>query len=151
MFMSGKAATKGARPMSATENITIARRFFAEQDRRKGPPPDELCAPSYTMRVPGFPPLDHAGHAELGKAFYAAFPDLAQTIDDAFANDEQAALRFTITGTHQGELMGMPPTGKQIAISAIATFHIVDGKVVELHEIFDQMGMMQQLGAIPSL
>ena len=137
--------------MSANENITIARQFFAEQDRRKGPPPDELCAPGYTMHVPSFPPMDRASHAELGKAFYAAFPDLRQTIEDAFATDEQAALRFTITGTHQGELMGMPPTGKHIAISAIAMFRIVEGKVVELHEIFDQMGMMQQIGAIPSL
>lgn len=136
--------------MSTTENIAIARRFFAEQDRRKGPPADDLCAPDYTMHVAGFPPLDLAGHTELAKAFYTAFPDLTQTIDDAFADETKAALRFTITGTHQGDLMGLEPTGKSVAISAMATFHIVGGRVKELHEIFDQLGMMQQLGAIPS-
>ena len=136
--------------MSAEENVTIARRFFAEQDRRKGPLPPELCAPGYTVHVPGFPPMDLADHSELAKAFYAAFPDLKQTIDDAFAEGEKAVLRFTITGTHQGELMGLPPTGKQVAVSGIAMFHIVGGTVAELHEIFDQMGLMQQIGAMPS-
>ena len=136
--------------MSAQENITIARRFFAEQDRRKGSLPPELCAPGYTAYVAGFPPMDLVGHTELAKAFYAAFPDLTQTINDSVADEEKVALRSTVTATHQGELMGMAPTGKQIAISAMAMFHIVEGKVTELHEIFDQMGMMQQIGAIPS-
>jgi steroid delta-isomerase-like uncharacterized protein len=111
---------------------------------------DELSAPGYTAHIAGFPPMDLAGHAELAKAFYGAFPDLTQTIDDAVADEEKAVLRFTVTGTHQGELMGMPPTGKQIKISGMAMFQIVGGKVKELHEIFDQMGMMHQIGAIPS-
>ena len=53
--------------------------------------------------------MDLAGQAELGKVFYAAFPDITQTIDDAFADEEKVAVRFTIAGTHQGELMGVPP------------------------------------------
>ena len=136
--------------MSAEENVTIARRFFAEQDRRKGPPADELCAPGYTAHIAGFPPMDLAGHAELAKAFYAAFPDLTQTIDDAFAVEEKATVRFTATATHQGELMGLAPTGKQVAISGMAVLHIGGGKVEELHEVFDQLSLMQQIGAIPS-
>src|SRR5205823_1673333 len=91
-----------------------------------------------------------ACHAELGKVFYTAFPDLTQTIDEAFADEAKAAVRFTANGTPQGELMGIAHTGKQIAISSMAMFHIVEGKVEEFHEIFDQMGMMQQIGAIPS-
>jgi predicted ester cyclase len=136
--------------MSAEENVTIARRFFAEQDRRKGPLPPELAAPGYTAHVPGFPPMDLAGHSDLARAFYAAFPDLTQTIDDAFAGDDKAALRFTITGTHQGELMGHAPTGNRIAIAGIALFHIVGGKVAALHEVFDQLGLLQQIGALPA-
>jgi len=136
--------------MSAEENVTIARRFFAEQDRRKGPLAAELCASGYTARVPGFPPMDLAGHSELAKVFYGAFPDLTQTIEDAFADDQKAAVRFTATGTHQGELMGLAPTGKQVVISGIAMLRIVGGKVEEFHEIFDQMGLMQQIRAIPA-
>jgi steroid delta-isomerase-like uncharacterized protein len=94
--------------------------------------------------------MDLAGHTEFAKAFYAAFPDLKHTINDGVANEGKAVLRFTITGTHQGELMGMPLTGKPIAISGMAMFHIAGGKVEELHPIFDQMGMMQQIGAVPS-
>jgi predicted ester cyclase len=136
--------------MSAEENVTIACRFFAEQDRRKGPLAPELCAPGYTAHIAGFPPMDLAGHTALAQAFYAAFPDLTQMIDDAFADDEQAALRCTITATHQGDLMGLAPTGKPITITAMATFRIVGGQVAELHEIFDQLGLMQQIGAIPA-
>ena len=49
---------------------------------------------------------------ELAKVFHGAFPDIQQTIEDAVADDEKAAVRFSATGTHKGELMGMPPTGK---------------------------------------
>jgi steroid delta-isomerase-like uncharacterized protein len=136
--------------MASEENVTIARRFFAEQDRRKGPLAPEICAPGYTVHVPGFPLMDLAGHTEFAKAFYAAFPDLKHTIEEAFATEEKAAVRFTITGTHQGELMGIPASGKPIEISGIAIFHIVGGKVEQLYPNFDQIGMMQQIGAIPS-
>ena len=136
--------------MASEENVTIARRFFAEQDRRKGPLAPEICASGYTVHVPGLPPMDLAGHTEFAKAFYAAFPDLKHTIEEAFATEEKAAVRLTLTGTHQGELMGIPATGKPIEISVIAIFHIVGGKLEQLYPIFDQMGMMQQIGAIPS-
>ncbi|MBI1878029.1 MAG: ester cyclase [Chloroflexi bacterium] len=122
--------------MSAEENVTIARRFIAEQDRRKGPPPDELCAPDYTAYLLSLPPMDLAGHAQLAKVFYGAFPDLTQTVDDVFANEEKAAVRYTVTGTHQGELMGLAPTGKQIAVAGMMTFRIVGGTTVrELWEL----------------
>jgi predicted ester cyclase len=136
--------------MSAEENVTIARRFISEQDRRKGPPPDELCAPGYTARILSLPPMDLAGHAGMAKVFYAAFPDLTQTIEDAFADDEKAAVRYTLTGTHRGDLMGLAPTGKKIAVAGMMTFHIVGGKVTESSCIIDQMALMQQLGAIPA-
>lgn len=136
--------------MSAEENVAIACRFIEEQDSRKGPPPDELCAPGYIARILSLPPMDLAGHAGLAEVFYAAFPDLKQTIDDVFANEEKAAVRYTLTGTHHGELMGLAPTGKQVAVSGMMTFHIVGGKVVESSCIIDEMALMQQIGAIPS-
>jgi len=136
--------------MSAEENVAIARRFIAEQDKRKGPPPDELCASGYTAHILSLPPTDLAGHAEMAKGFYAAFPDLKQTIDDVFANEEKAAVRYTITGTHQGDLMGLAPTGKPIKIAGTMTFRILGGKVVESSCLIDEMALMQQIGAIAS-
>ncbi|MBI4504879.1 MAG: ester cyclase [Chloroflexi bacterium] len=136
--------------MSAEENVAIARRFIAEQDRRKGPLPPELCAPDYTTRILSLPPMDLAGHEGMAKVFWAAFPDLTQTIEDVFANEEKAAVRFTMTGTHQGDLMGLAPTGKQIKIAGTMTFHIVGGRVKESSCMIDEMALMQQIGAIPS-
>jgi predicted ester cyclase len=144
-----KVLLRGITPMSAQENIDIARHFFAEQDRLKGLVPEELVTPDYTAHIVGFPPMDFASHSELNKAFYGGFPDLKQTIDDSLADEGKAALRFTITGTHQYELMGIEPSGREINVAGIAIFHIVDGKVAQLHEIVDHTGMMQQLRPIP--
>ena len=94
--------------------------------------------------------MDRAGHEQMCRMFWAAFPDLAQTIEDAFGDGEKVAVRYVARGTHTGELMGMPPTGREVAIAGISTFRIVDGKTEEANCIIDQMGMMQQLGAIPT-
>lgn len=136
--------------MSAKENIAIARRFIEEQDKRKGPPPEELCAPDYTAHILSLPPMDFAGHAGMAQVFWGAFPDLTQNIDDVFADEEKAAVRYTMTGTHEGDLMGFAPTGKKIKIAGAMTFHIVGGKVKESSCIIDEMALMQQIGAIPS-
>ena len=135
--------------MSREENLRIARRFVEEQDRRKGPPPEELCAPGYTAHILSLPPMDLAGHAEMAKVFYAAFPDLTQTIVDAFSDDEKAAVRYTVTGTHTGPLMGLAPTGKPIRVAGVMMFRIAGGKVTESSCLIDEMALMQQIGAIP--
>ena len=135
--------------MTAPENIEIARRFLAEEDKR-GEPPAELCAPGFTALIAGFPPMDLAGVTGLAHVFYSAFPDIKQTVVDAVTDDEKVAVRFSATGTHTGELMGIPPSGKQINIGGMCLFHISDGKVTEWAEVFDQMSLMQQIGAIPT-
>ena len=135
--------------MTTEENATLARRFLAEEDRL-GAPPADLCAPGFSALIAGFPPMDLAGVTELAKAFYGAFPDIKQTIEDVVADENKAAVRFSATGTQTGELMGMPPSGKQISISGMAIFHIANGKVTEWAEVFDQMTLMQQIGAIPT-
>jgi len=94
--------------------------------------------------------MDLAGVAGLAKVFYGAFPDIKQTVEAVVADENMAALRFSATGTHTGELMGMPPTGKQINISGMCMFQINGGKVTEWAEVFDQMTLMQQIGAIPT-
>lgn len=75
--------------MSVEDKVAIARRFIAEQDTGKGPPPEELCAAGYTTHILSFPPMELAG---LAKVFHAAFPDLKQTIEDVLANEEMGLL-----------------------------------------------------------
>jgi len=75
-----------------------------------------------------------------------AFPDIKFTIEELIAQGDKVAERFTVRGTHQGELQGIPPTGKQIKITSIDIARYVDGKMVERWGQPDFLGMMMQLG-----
>lgn len=90
------------------------------------------------------------GSKMFASMFVSAFPNLHVTIDDLVAEDNKTVLRWTARGTHRGELMGIPPTGKDICITGMAIDRFVGGKSVEHWEILDQLGMMQQLGVIPA-
>lgn len=83
-------------------------------------------------------------------AFFAAFPDLQVQIGDLIVEDDKLVARWTAQGTHQGELMGVPPTGKSAAVAGIAIDRFENGQSVEHWEVFDQMGLMVQLGVIPA-
>ena len=136
--------------MLADENKRIAQRFFQEQDRLRGGPADELCAPGYTAEIGGNPPMDLPGHKHFSQMFYGAFPDLYHVVEETVADAKAVVACFTLHGTHTRDFMGIPATGKPVTISAMALFHIVNGKVVRLHGQFDQLGMLQQLGVIPA-
>ena len=82
--------------------------------------------------------------------FRSAFPDFHVTIEDQIAEGDRVATRWTMRGTHEGEFRGISPTGKQITVTGIGIFRFSDGKVVESWDNFDQLGMMRQLGVIPS-
>jgi predicted ester cyclase len=135
--------------MSADANHAVGRRFFAEQDRLRGGPAADLCAPSYTAHIAGNPPIDLAGHQAFARAFYAAFPDMSHTVDDTVADDERVAVRFTLRGTQTGDFMGIPATGRPVELGAMAILHVAGGRVTSLRAGFDQLGMLRQLGVLP--
>jgi steroid delta-isomerase-like uncharacterized protein len=90
-----------------------------------------------------------SGHEEYRgwvTMYITAFPDLHLTIEDQVAEGNKTVNRLTARGTHQGDLMGIPPTGKQIEIGGMFIVRIVGGKVVEEWGLVDVMGMMRQLG-----
>ena len=80
---------------------------------------------------------------------HAASPDTRVTIEDLIAEGDKVVCRFTASGTHQGEFMGIPPTGKQFTIMEIRIYRITGWKIVECWGLFDEMGMMRQLGLVP--
>ena len=125
-------------------------KFFEEQDRLRGGPADELCGESYKAQIAGFPAMDLAGHKQFATAFYGAFPDLTHTIEDVIAEGDRAAVRFRLTGTHSGEFMGAPASGKAVDVGAMVLMDIDSGKVTELRGEFDEAGMLRQMGALPS-
>jgi len=87
---------------------------------------------------------------QLVSMYRTAFPDTKLTIEDQIAEGDQVVTRWTAAGTHQGELFGMPGTGKQARVTGIFIDRVIDGKIVESWGEFDALGMMQQLGAIPA-
>ena len=80
----------------------------------------------------------------------AAFPDLHVDVKDLIAEGEKLVTRYSVHGTHKGELMGIPPTGKEVSITGVAIDRFENGLSVEHWEIIDQVGLMQQIGAIPT-
>ncbi len=90
------------------------------------------------------------GFKQLISMLRSAFPDLNSTVEDLIAEGDKVVGRVTASGTHKGELMGIAPSGNQVTISEIHIIRIAGGKVVEHWGIVDQLGLMQQIGAIPS-
>jgi predicted ester cyclase len=90
------------------------------------------------------------GTKMFASMFFTAFPNLQVTIEDLVAEDNKTVLRWSAQGTHQGDLMGIPPTSKDIFITGMAIDRFEGDKSVEHWEILDQIGMMQQLGVIPA-
>jgi steroid delta-isomerase-like uncharacterized protein len=80
----------------------------------------------------------------------SAIPDLHITLEDDIAEGDKVVSRWSAQGTHQGELMGIAPTGNQVIITGITIHRIEEGKIVEEWENWDALGLMQQIGAIPS-
>jgi len=141
---------KGELSMSTEHNKAIARRFFLEQDRRKGPLDPDIVAADYIACIGSNPSMDIAGHSGFGEMFYRGFPDIYHTIDDVIADRDTAVVRFTLRGVQSGDFMGIPATGNPIEVSAIAILQFANGRVAQLTAQFDQLGMLQQLGVIPS-
>lgn len=80
----------------------------------------------------------------------AAFPDRQLTIDDVVAEGDRVVVRTTVTGTHQGEMQGIPATGNSVTQPSITIFRLANGKIVEGWFAADNLSMMQQLGVIPA-
>jgi steroid delta-isomerase-like uncharacterized protein len=99
-------------------------------------------APSQTPGIAGF--------KQVVEIFRTAFPDLKVTVEDTIAEGNKVVARQSYTGTHKGELFGIPPTGKHVMVREVQIATFSNGKVVEHREFADEMGLMQQLGVIPT-
>lgn len=135
--------------MSDQSIDTLGKRFFQSQDAARGGPSSEFVTENYTISLAGNPTMDLAGHDQFGKAFYAGFPDLYHTFEEPIVQGNRIVQPFVLNGTHSADFMGIPATGKKIRVEAIGIFELVDGRVDKLHGVFDQLGMMRQLGVIP--
>jgi steroid delta-isomerase-like uncharacterized protein len=111
---------------------------------------DEICSPEFVNHSapPGLP-ADCEGIKIVTAMFRGAFPDSYFSVEDMIAEGDEVVTRKTFHGTHEGEFMGIPPSGRTVNVSLIDVVRISEGRVVEHWSVGDNLGMMQQLGVIP--
>ena len=114
---------------------------------------DELASSDSVLHDPNYPQPVHGaeGLKQYIRTFRTAFPDVHFTIEDMVGEGDTVAVRHTARGTHQGELFGIPPTGKQLTVTGMTCQRFVNGKPVEIWVNADNLGMLQQLGVIPAM
>jgi steroid delta-isomerase-like uncharacterized protein len=135
--------------MSA-ENEALVRRFFDEFcNEHRADVADEIVAPDYVSHGPQAPPAVGPDGVKARVAVYQDSLDGHWQIDDLFSAGDRVVTRWTGTGTHVGELMGLAPTGKPIAVEAITVHRIADGQIAEEWTVWDALGLLQQVGAVP--
>jgi len=138
--------------MSADANRTLAQRFY-EEVWNKGnlDAVTDLMTSDFVDHAapPGFP-TGPEGAKQVFIMYRNAFPDFRLSVEDLIAEDDKVVARWVTHGTHQGELMGIPPTGKAVTVTGIDVFRLAGGKIAEHWAEFDTLGMMQQLGVIPA-
>ena len=138
--------------MSTEENKAIVRHYLDEVwNKGNVSIIDEVMAPTYARYMNASRAyLDRERQKQRISGIRKAFSELALTLEDITAEGEKVTIRVTLHGTHTGNFMGVPATGKQIAIEAIDILRLVDSKVVEHWGVMDTFGLMQQLGVIPA-
>ena len=115
---------------------------------------DELVADDFVNHDPSIPPEVPGGPEGLkmfAQVYITAFPDLKIKVDDQVAEGDKVVSRWSASGTHEGELMGIPATGKQSEVTGITIDRIVGGKIVESWNNWDTLGLLQQLGVVPQI
>jgi steroid delta-isomerase-like uncharacterized protein len=134
-------------------NKTIVRRLYQEVwNERKLEVADELLSASHALQDPS------VSGSQTGPEWYkqrvmeltTVFPDLSFTIEDTIAEGERVAVCWTISGTHQGEFMEIPPTGREISVEGITIHHIKHGKILDSYARWDALSLLQQLGVVLS-
>ncbi len=138
-----------------SENKNLSRRFIEELwNQGKLAVIDELIAPNatfYDASVPGGKFTGPEGMRQFYQIYKGAFPDVRITINDQIAEGDKVCTRWTATGTHKGDLMGTAPTGKSATVTGVDIGRYQGGKVVESWGSYDMLGLLQQLGVVPSM
>jgi steroid delta-isomerase-like uncharacterized protein len=133
------------------QNKATARRFYEAWTSGDLDAYDEIMAPEaqdHDTQNPNAGTLGPEGAKRTSEMYRNAFSDSRFEIEQQFDDGDYVITRWTATGTNDGELMGMPPTGKPVTITGITIDRFEDGKVVEGWTNWDTLGMMQQLGVI---
>jgi hypothetical protein len=147
------ASNADSRPTSIETNVAAVRRFWDGFNAHNLAAWDEVCSVTFVNHDPGLPTPD-ADLPTIKQAIgglLAAFPDMQSSEDDLIADEEAVVVRRTMRGTHQGEFMGIAPTGRAVTFTGIWFARLNNGRLHEQWVSFDALGLIRQLGAIPEL
>ena len=137
--------------MSTEDNKALTRRAYEALNQRNWAAFAELVTPDFVLHNASMTIQGLEAYKQFLSMYHAAFPDANVTIEDMIAEGDTVVVRQTFSGTHTGELMGILPTGKQISGTGIQITRIANGKAVEQWFNGDDLGLVQQLGMVPSM
>ncbi|HXR32609.1 MAG TPA: ester cyclase [Verrucomicrobiae bacterium] len=138
----------------STENKNIVRRLYDEVwNKRKLDLVPELISPSHALLDPllSGSQVGPEPYRRRIQEFAASFPDLRFTLDDLIAEKEKVAAAWVFSGTHKGDFMNIPATGKKVSVEGITIHYIRNGKILDSNARWDAMGLLRQLGALPAI
>jgi len=138
--------------MTAETNKAVMRRFVEFINTGSEKLADELISPNAIFHVPGRaePMRGPAGYLAIIGMMRGGFPDIQWTLEEMIAENDKVAARFTMRGTHRGIFLGVPPTGKTIAVQAMNFYRLSAAQFVEERGQPDLLGLLQQIGAVPT-
>ncbi len=134
---------------TSEENEAVVRACFENASQGNFDALDEIVTEDYVLHPEEVHGAD--GLKEMVQGYRDALNGLRVTIDQQFSEGEYVATRYTITGTHDGDLMGTPPTGKDVAFTGITISRCEGGRIVEEWEITDAVSLLGQIGALPEM
>ena len=142
--------------MSTENNKALVQKWVNEvlntRDVSEQSPAYQLVAADFVGHFPGPPAIEGLeAYRQFGSLYFSAFPDLQITPEDLIAEGDKVTMRYGWRGTHKGELMGIAPTGRQVTTSGISILRVANGKITEQWDNFDNLGMLQQIGVIPTM
>ncbi len=137
--------------MSPEDTEAIAHRWHLEVVQAgKLDVADEILAPDCVVHINGQEMCGLDAANQLANAVRTAFPDSQLTHHEAVVAGNRVAIRWTNDATHQGDYLGVPATGKRIHSEGLDLFHLQGGKITEMWIEYDNLGVLQQIGAIPA-
>jgi predicted ester cyclase len=142
---------KGVSTISTEDNKALVRRAFEDLNQGSLGKADEYFTPNFVFHDAANPQVSNSEeYMQFLTGLMAALPGQF-TIEDMIAEGDKVVSHYTFRSTHRGQWRGIPPTCKPVTITSTATYRFADGKVAEMWQNADTLGLLQQLGVIPSM
>lgn len=137
--------------MSGDKNVEFMKKFVEFINSASEKLAHELVSPEAIFHVPGRPEamVGPTGYLTIVGMMRGGFPDIQWTVEELISEGDRVAARFTMRGTHHGQFMGVPPTGKPIIVQVLNIYHLKNGQIIKEYGSPDMVGLLAQIGALP--